>query len=101
MLDAGIVDQDIDRAQPGHRVAHQQTAAVGARQIGIAMEHPDAELALQAGAQGLDLLGVAKAVEHDIGPLPRQGAGNSQTDAAGRTGDDGDLAFQHGASPSV
>ena len=51
------------------------------------------------GAQGLDLTGVAEAIEDDVAALRRERFGNALTDAASRAGDESGLASKHGFNP--
>lgn len=46
---------------------------------------------------GTRAIHIAKAVEHDVGTLARQGLGDAKTNAAGGAGDEGSFAFQHGS----
>jgi hypothetical protein len=43
----------------------------------------------------------AEAVQHHVRAQPGEGAGNAQSDAAGRSGDQGRFAFQHGSTASI
>jgi hypothetical protein len=45
---------------------------------------------------GLGRFHLAKAVEHDVGPLRRQRLGNTEPDSAGGSGDEGSFSFEHG-----
>ena len=72
------------RGQVGHRAD-----LLGLAHVGVRVAHLDAVLALQFGASELDLVGVAEAVEQDVGALLGQAAGDAEADAAGRSGDDG------------
>ena len=89
VLDAGVVDDDVDLAelgacQLGHRTNLVRTAHVGAR-----VAHLHAVLALHFGTRELDLVGIAEAVQQDVGALFGQAAGDAQADPAGRPGNDG------------
>lgn len=82
---AGVVDQHVDPAEPLDRRTHQGLA--GGRGADAARHRGDpVRLPEQGGGLG-EPLGVA-AVEHDVGPLLQEAAGDVQADAAGRTGDD-------------
>jgi hypothetical protein len=54
-------------------------------------------------AQGADTvkraLRVAEAIEHEVRALARQGLCDAEANAAGGTGDEGSLAFDHGDAP--
>ena len=70
VLDAGIVDQDVDAAE-GLLRASPTMAAISAGFVMSArrVERLDAELLLDAGALGLDRGRVAEAVDDDVGAL--------------------------------
>jgi hypothetical protein len=99
VLDAGVVDQDVDAAQAVHRGLHHGVDLLGLGHVGAVVADLDAELLCQPGTQRLDLRGVAEAVEHQVGAGTAERACDTQADAAGRAGDDGSLAFQHLDSP--
>ena len=87
VLDAGIVDQDIQATQfgpgPGdHRVDRRRIADIGA-----VIDDADAVLGRDLGAELLDGGRVAEAVQNDGGAFGSQGAGNAQTDPACRACD--------------
>mgnify|MGYP000846271000 CR=1 FL=1 len=72
------------------------------RHVGAVVETFDAEILFEAGALLLDRRRIAETVDHDIGAFGGQRAGDGQTDAGGRTGDDGVAGFQrHGRSPDA
>ncbi|CFN77967.1 Uncharacterised protein [Bordetella pertussis] len=99
MLDARVVDQDIDAAQLGDGAGHQLPHRLALGQVGAVIAHLHAVLAGQPGPQFLDVRRVAESVEHDVGALLRQRAGDPQADAAGGTGDDCNFSFEHDCSP--
>ena len=89
VLDAGIVDQDVARAELlfgrlDHRGDLGRLGHVGRR-----IERLDAELLLDAGALLLDLGRSAEAVDHDVGAVLGERAGDAEPDAGGGAGDDG------------
>ena len=92
VLDAGIVDQDVDRTQLAHGLGDHGRDLLGPAHVRAAVRHGDAELLLQPVAQAGDGRGVAEAVEHEVGAGGGQRPGDAQADAAGRAGDDGTLA---------
>src|SRR6266404_4946705 len=73
-------DQAGDRSRPAH---------VGAVEADFASRFLG-----QAGADRLDLVGLAEAIQHDLGAGESQRPGEAEADAAGRAGDDGRAAFQ-------
>ncbi len=73
VLDAGVVDQHVDR--PG--LFHQLFDALGGGQVRPAVA------CTQLLAQGGDRIGIAKAVEHHLGAFGPQGAGDGKADARG------------------
>jgi hypothetical protein len=90
VLDAGVVDQDVDAAELGGSVGHHGLDLGRLAHVGAVVPHLDARAATSARA-----LHVAKAVEHDVGALAGQRLGNAQADAAGGAGDECGFAFEH------
>ena len=88
-LDAGVVDQDVDGSELGRRVGDHRLDLVAFRHVGAVVDALDAKLLFDAGALGFDRLGVAETVDHHVGALLGEGAGDGETDAAGGAGDDG------------
>ncbi len=78
ILDARIIDEDVDRAESRLGHLHHVGDLGGFRQIGGRIEGFDFAFALDTGAFGLDLGLVAKAVEHDVDARAREGARNSE-----------------------
>ena len=100
VLDAGIVDQHVDRAEllfrlRDHRVDLGRLGHVGAR-----IDCLDAEFLLEPGAFFLDRGSVAEAVDDQIGAVLGHGAGDGQPDAGGGAGDQRGFAFEHDGSSS-
>ena len=88
VLNAGIVDQDVDRAEFAHRI-HDELSDLGRlRHVCGGVADADAVLLGDTVAQPLDRRRIAKAVQHHIAALGRQSAGDAEPDAAGRAGDD-------------
>ena len=98
VLDTRVVHQDVDRSAAGREACEHRLDLGWLREIGAFVAHLDAELRGESGAQALDLRGIAEAVEHQVRALARQRPGDAQSDAAGRTGDERELAFQHDPS---
>ena len=89
VLDAGIVDEHVDRAERllgglDHVGDLGRLGHVGGR-----IDRLDAEILLDAGALLLDRGLVAEAVDHHVGAVLGEGAGDAEADAGGRAGDDG------------
>jgi hypothetical protein len=91
MLDAGVVDQNVDAAEIGGSVGHHRLDLGWLAHVGTVEPHLDA----QRGNLGARALVIAKAVEHDVRTLARQRLCNPQADAAGGAGNEGGFAFQH------
>ncbi|MNV33008.1 hypothetical protein D3C71_1243620 [compost metagenome] len=96
MLDARIVHQNIDAPHLRHGVVDHVPNGVAARQVGAIVGHPYAELGFQVGTDAFDFLRIAKAIQHDVGTLPRQHRGNAKTDTAGGAGNYRNLSIEHG-----
>ena len=101
MLDAGIVDQDVDPAEPVRRLRDQIPDLGRLGHVGRDIGRPHAVLLGEPGAQPLDLGRIAEPVQHDVAALGGERAGDAEPDPAGRTGDHGGLAFQHQISPAA
>ena len=105
MLGAGIVDQDVDRAELFGGAADHRLDRLGPGQVGVAIAGADAS-GLDLRAHGLDLRRVAEAVEHHVRAFGRERAGDGEADAGGGAGDERGLAlekhelpFNSGATP--
>jgi hypothetical protein len=92
MLDARVVDQDVHAAEVAPRVGDEVRDVAGLAHVGAVVAHLHAELA--------DLLlravDIAESVEHDVGALARQAEGDAEADAAGGSGHQRSLSFEHG-----
>jgi hypothetical protein len=97
-LDAGIVDEDVEPSELFDRRLDQAAHGICLRHVGAVIEHAHAMVALKAAAELFDLGGVAKTVQHDVGAEPGELPGDAEPDAAGRSGDDGYFALQHGST---
>ena len=69
MLNAGIVDQNVDRPELGAGLIDHVFDLVGIGDVGAPIHHADIVLALEIADDFLDFVGRAKTVEHDIGAL--------------------------------
>ena len=88
MLDARVVDQDVNSAPLGFACTHHGFDLAGLAHVGAVIGH----LGAQAANVGQRAFHVTKAIEHDVRALFGQLSGNAQANAAGRTGDEGRLA---------
>jgi len=92
-LDAGIVDEDIDRAERLLAERDHFGDLGGLGHVGGRMHGAHLEIGFDAGTLALDVGRHAHAVEDDIGAGAGERTRVSQSDAAGRSGDDSGLAF--------
>ena len=83
MLDAGVVDDDVDLAELAAGVVGHGADGRGAGQVGGRVAHPHAVARFQLVAQAVDGVGLAEAVEQHVGALFGEGAGDAEADAAG------------------
>ncbi len=68
---------------------HHGGDLVGLRHVGAVVERLDAVLRLDVGAGLLDLRRIAEAVDDDIGVFGGERPRDGETDAAGRSGNEG------------
>ena len=100
MLDAGVVDDDVDLAEFGPGGVGHGADGFRLAHAGAGIGDFDAGFPSQGEAQGFRSgLASPEAVEHDIGALGGQGSGDAEADAAGGAGDDGGFSFEHDISP--
>src|SRR5690606_3173103 len=95
VLDAGVVDQDVDAPEARLGGGHQGLDLVGTAEVGVMEVHLAAmhgDLCARLG----DLVRCAQAVEHDAAAGLRQALGDRQADATGGSGNEGDLVLEHG-----
>jgi hypothetical protein len=92
MLDAGVVDEDVEAAEAIDGAAHHRFDGLGARHVGTVVQHLDAVARSEFSARGFDGGGVAETVLHDVGAGGCEHFGNAQADAAGGAGDEGNMA---------
>ena len=98
VLDAGIVDEDVDGAEIPLGLGHHLRDLARAQHVGRI--ESDAGAVRRTGLDGGRIVGRrAEAVEHDIGACRGERLGDAEADAGGRAGDDGCLALElHGLS---
>ena len=99
VLNARIVDQDVDRPGNLRGLADHGGDLGGLGHVGGIVECLDAELGFEAGPDLLDLVLVAEAVDHHVRLLGGERARHGEPDPGGRAGDDGGLSSQHGPAP--
>jgi hypothetical protein len=86
---------DIDRAEPVLRGLDHGGDLGRLGHVGARVEHLDAELGLDPGAQLFDLAGLAETVEHDAGAGLGEGARDAEPDPRGGPGDDCVFSLKH------
>ena len=79
MLDARVVDQNVDAAKGVGGELHHGLDLRGFAHVGAVVGH----LHAQFSDFGLGAFGIAKTIQHDVGALLGQSLGNAQSDAAG------------------
>ncbi len=93
MLDPGIVHQDVDAAEFDDALLDEAGGFLGLHQVRAVVDdaaHRADSVELLADEVDLALFG--EAVDHDVRTGLRKGTGDAETDAAGRSGNDRDLA---------
>ncbi|MNE24125.1 hypothetical protein D3C80_1174060 [compost metagenome] len=94
MLNAGVVDQDVEAAELAMRRGHHVGDLIRLGHVGGMIEDANARLGGQVGTGLFDDGGVAQAVQHHVAAALRDSARQSQADAGRRAGDDGHLALE-------
>jgi hypothetical protein len=92
VLDAGVVDHDVDRRQRLCCCCDQPRGLVGAGQVGANVGAACGQLRCDPRAFG----GAFDAVHHHLRAGLGQRLGDGQADALGRSGDECGAALQHG-----
>jgi hypothetical protein len=87
VLDAGVVDEDINGSERLLGLSHHGDDLVRLGHVGGQVDCCDAELSLQTGPLLLDLAWLAEAVDQDVRALLGQSARDAEPDAAGRASD--------------
>ena len=102
VLNASVVDQNIHWAELCCSELEHIFNIRRTRHISAVVLHRHGCAAAVRGGQHFSAwaFDVAKAVEHDVGALARQRFSDTQTNTAGRTGDEGSFAFKHEKSPN-
>ena len=96
VLDTGVVHQDVDLSEARVGVGQHGLDFGRLAHVGTVVVHRHA----QGSHFGLGAFDVAKAVEYDAGALGCQSLGDTKTDTAGRSGDEGCFAVKHAGSCS-
>jgi hypothetical protein len=99
MLDAGIVDEDVNRAEGVGRGLHHRFDLVDLGEVRAVVERLDAVVALEARALLFDRVGIAEAVDDDVRALGGERPGISEPDALSGAGDERGLAFEEHGGP--
>ncbi|MNN82366.1 hypothetical protein D3C81_1992940 [compost metagenome] len=84
MLDAGVVDQDVEAAQRAVGGGHHVGDLIRLSHVGGVVEDAHAGLGRQISAGLFDDGGIAQAVQHHVAAALRDSARQSQADARGR-----------------
>jgi hypothetical protein len=95
-LNAGVVDQNVDRAELRRGRGYQVGDFLRLGHVGPVVADRDVVARREIGPGGLDLGRVAEAVQHDVHARAGHCFGDAEADAAGRSGDDRVLALRHG-----
>jgi hypothetical protein len=99
VLDAGVVDHDVDRPERARGRVDQAGGLVGAGQVGLHVGAARAAGLGQLRGNRLALRRRFDAVHDDMGAGLRHRLGDGQADALGGAGNQCGAAFQHGFSP--
>jgi hypothetical protein len=68
-LDAGVVDEDVDRAELTDRPAHHRLDGVLSRHVGAVVANLHPVVGGELRAQSFDVGGVAEAIQNDVGAV--------------------------------
>ena len=101
MLNAGIVDQNVDRPNLGAGLIDHVFDLVGIGDVGARTHHADIVLALEIADDFLDFVGRAKTVERDIGALSGERGRDPKSDTTGLAGHNGGFACPHLIPPQA
>ena len=97
MLDAGVVDQNIDPAKGAGGIGHHGLDLCRTAHVGAVVGHPYTK----GGKLGAGALRVAKAVKQNVGALCCEGSGEPEANAAGGARNECCFAFEHADSLRV
>jgi hypothetical protein len=94
VLDARVVDEDVDASESGLGLRDQVADLGGLHHVGAVVQRLHAVLLREARAQRLDLRRIAEAVQHHVRALAGEDLRDRHPDAAGGAGDHGVAALQ-------
>ncbi len=89
MLDARVVDEDVDLAEGVDDARHHAPDGVRLAHVGAVEQHVHPVLCGDPRAQALDGGGLAETVQDDVGATSRERLGDAESDAARGACDDG------------
>ena len=99
VLDAGVVDEDVDAAEARGALLDHLGHLSGPRHVGSAVVDLDVVSGTELGHQRFDRFALTKAVEHDVSALRCERTGDPEPDAAGRAGHHCRFTLQHRRAP--
>ncbi len=94
-LHARIVDEDVDAAEILVGAREHRLDLFGLGQVGAVIARLAPADRLQPLAFYLDRIGVAEAIDDDVGAVGCEGFRDAEPDARGRSGDEGGLSVEH------
>lgn len=100
ILDAGVVDEHVHRAETLDRAPEHALDFLRLAHIGAVIDHRHIVLRLQPALQILDFLRITETVDDQVRALRAKPFRYAQADAAGRTGDQRCLALECHIRPS-
>ena len=77
MLNARVIDQNIDAAEIGSRLFHHRLDLLGLAHVGTVIRHLDAKFRGESRANSLDFCGIAEAVQDEVNAFPGKPFGNT------------------------
>jgi len=99
VLDAGVVDQDIDATvRPGVEVGHHRRDRVGIAQVGAKVAGAAVARGIDGGDRRRDLLRRAQPVDRNLAAGRGQRSGDREADAGGAAGHQCGAALQESVS---
>ena len=82
VLDARVIDQNVDTAEGSRGLGDEKRDFRGLRNVRRAKPNGRAAFFGETGARSLDLRRVAESVEHDVGTAGRKRSSDTESDAA-------------------
>ena len=83
ILNSGIVDENVNATEFLFRQRHHSADVIAIGHVGVAIDDLDIMPVGDVLADGLDLVRIAKSIEHDVGAASGQPARNTKADSAG------------------